>query len=90
MLQTGLHEGQLLEHLLFTHLWAVLDIDHPVVGLESPPQLDVDFTLDVHEDQATREANGYHHQLGPEWPLQDTWGLESEEREREERKREGE
>lgn len=90
MLHIGLHEGRLLQHLLFTRLRAILDIDHPVVGLESPPQLDVDFTLDVHEDQATREANGYHHQLGPEWPLQDTWGLESEEREREERKREGE
>lgn len=38
--------------------------------------MDVDFALDVHEHQSTREADGHHHQLGPERPFQDSWGTE--------------
>lgn len=51
-------------------LWAVLHRDDAVEGLEAAPQLQVDLTLDVHEDEATREADGHHDQLGPEGPLQ--------------------
>lgn len=53
-------------------LGAVLHSDDTVEGLEAAPQLQVDFTLDVHEDEATCEANGHHNQLGPEGPLQHT------------------
>lgn len=53
---------------------AVLHGDDTVEGLEAAPQLQVDFTLDVHEDEAAGEANGHHYQLGPEGPLQHTCG----------------
>lgn len=53
-------------------LWAVLHSYDAVEGLEAAPQLQVDFTLDVHEDEAACEANGHHNQLGPEGPLQYT------------------
>lgn len=53
-------------------LGAVLHSDDAVEGLEAAPQLQVDFTLDVHEDEAAREADGHHDQLGPEGPLQHT------------------
>lgn len=59
-------------------VWAVLHKDHTIVGLEPAPELDVDFALNIHEDQAPCEANGHHHQLGPKRPLKDT--LETEER----------
>lgn len=51
-------------------LWAVLHSDDAVEGLEAAPQLQVHFTLDVHEDETTYEAYGHHNQLGPEGPLQ--------------------
>lgn len=53
-------------------LRAVLHRDDAVEGLEAAPQLQVDFTLDVHEDEAACEAYGHHDQLGPEGPLQHT------------------
>lgn len=53
-------------------LGAVLHGDDAVEGLEAAPQLQVDFTLDVHEDEAACEAYGHHNQLGPEGPLQHT------------------
>lgn len=49
---------------------AVLHSDDAVEGLEAVPQLQVDLTLDVHEDEAASEANGHHDQLSPEGPLQ--------------------
>lgn len=36
--------------------------------------MNVDLALDVHEHQSTCEADGHHHQFGPERPLQDSWG----------------
>ncbi|MEQ2293097.1 hypothetical protein AMECASPLE_029684 [Ameca splendens] len=51
-------------------LWAVLHRDDAVEGLEAAPQLQVDFALDVHEDDAACEADAHHNQLGPEGPLQ--------------------
>lgn len=48
----------------------VLDEDDAVEGLEASPELQVDFALDVHEDEAAQEANSHHSQLGPEGPLQ--------------------
>lgn len=54
-------------------LGAVLHCDDAVEGLEAAPQLQVHFTLDVHEDQAACEANSHHYQLGPKGPLQHTW-----------------
>lgn len=54
-------------------LRTVLHSDDAIEGLEAAPQLQVDFTLDVHKDEATREANGHHNQLSPEGPLQHTW-----------------
>lgn len=71
VLQTWLQERRLLQRQLFTRVWPVLDVYDPVVSLESPPKVDVDFALDVHEHQSTREADGHHHQLGPERPFQD-------------------
>lgn len=53
-------------------LGTVLHSDDAVEGLEAAPQLQVDFTLDVHEDEATREADGHHNQLSPEGPFQHT------------------
>lgn len=53
-------------------LGAVLHGDDAVEGLEAAPQLQVDFALDVHEDEAAREADGHHDQLGPEGPLEHT------------------
>lgn len=53
-------------------LRAVLHSDDAVEGLEATPQLQVDLTLDVHEDEAACEAYGHHNQLGPEGPLQHT------------------
>lgn len=53
-------------------LGAVLHSDDAVEGLEAAPQLQVDFTLDVHEDEAPCETYGHHDQLGPEGPLQHT------------------
>ena len=53
-------------------LGAVLHSDDAVEGLEAAPQLQVDLTLDVHENEATGEADGHHDQLGPEGPLQYT------------------
>lgn len=53
-------------------LRAVLHCDDAVEGLETAPQLQVDFTLDVHEDEASCEAYRHHDQLGPEGPLQHT------------------
>lgn len=35
--------------------------------------MNVDFALDVHEHQSACEADGHHHQFGPERPLQDSW-----------------
>lgn len=51
-------------------LGAVLHSNDAVEGLEAAPKLQVDFTLDVHEDEAAREADGHHNQFGPEGPLQ--------------------
>lgn len=51
---------------------AVLHSDDAVKGLKAAPQLQVDFTLDIHEDETACEAYGYHNQLGPEGPLQHT------------------
>lgn len=53
-------------------LRAVLHSDDTVEGLEAAPKLQVDFTLDVHEDEAASEAYGHHNQLGPEGPLKHT------------------
>lgn len=53
-------------------LRAVLHGDDAVEGLEAAPQLQVDFTLDVHEDEAAGEAYSHHDQLGPERPLHHT------------------
>lgn len=39
--------------------------------------MNVDFALDVHEHQSPCEADGHHHQFGPERPLQDSWGKRS-------------
>lgn len=44
--------------------------------------MNVDFALDVHEHQSTREADGHHYQLGPERPLQDSWSDRGETEER--------
>lgn len=60
--------------VLKAFLRAVLHSDDTVEGLEAAPKLQVDFTLDVHEDEATGEAYGHHNQLGPEGPLKHTWG----------------
>lgn len=49
---------------------AVVHVDDAVEGHEAAPQLQVDLTLDVHEDEAACEAYGDHNQLGPEGPLQ--------------------
>lgn len=57
---------------------AVLHGDDTVEGLEAAPQLQVDFTLYVHEDEAASEANGHYDQLGPKWPLQHTCGHSKE------------
>lgn len=73
-LHVGLQQRRLLQRQLFTRVRPVLDVYDPVVGLESPPQVDVDLALDVHEHQSACEADGHHHQLGPEGPLQDAWG----------------
>lgn len=70
-LQVGFQQRRLLQRQLFTRVRPVLDVYDPVVGLESPPQVDVDLALDVHEHQSAGEADGHHHQLGPEGPLQD-------------------
>ncbi|GFV30004.1 hypothetical protein TNCV_3100811 [Trichonephila clavipes] len=58
--------------LLATLLRCVLHVDDAVEG--SPPleQLNVHLALDVHEDEASREPDGHHDQLGPEGPLQNT------------------
>lgn len=53
-------------------LRAVLHSDDAVKSLEAAPQLQVHFTLNVHEDEAAREAYGHHNQFGPEGPLQHT------------------
>lgn len=42
--------------------------------------MDVDFALDVHEHQSACEADGHHHQFGPERPFQDAWGMEQRQR----------
>ena len=73
MLAVGEDTGPSLR-VVQVFLWAVLHGDDAVEGLEAAPQLQVDFTLDVHEDEATCRANGHHNQLGPEGPLQHTWG----------------
>lgn len=54
-------------------LRTVLHRDDAVEGLEAAPQLQVHFTLDVHEDEAASEAYGHDNQLCPEGPLQHTW-----------------
>ena len=86
VLQTGLHQRRLLQSQLFAGVGAVLDVYDPVVRLESPPQLDVDLTLHVHEHQAPREADGHHHQLGPERPLEDPWAKGREEGQKKKKK----
>ncbi|CAN7994136.1 unnamed protein product, partial [Ixodes hexagonus] len=48
----------------------VLHVDDPVEGPPATEQLDVHLALDVHEDQAPREADGHHDELGPERPVQ--------------------
>lgn len=53
-------------------VWAILHKDDTVVGLQPTPQLNVDFTLYVHEDETSREANGHHNQFCPKWPFQHT------------------
>ena len=53
-------------------LRAVLHRDDAVEGLEAAPQLQVDFTLDVHEDEAACEAESHQDQLRPEGPLEHT------------------
>lgn len=53
---------------------AVLHSDDAIEGLEAAPQLQVDFTLDVHKDEAACETYGHNDQLGPEGPLEHTCG----------------
>ncbi|CAN7975310.1 unnamed protein product, partial [Ixodes persulcatus] len=48
----------------------VLHVDDPVEGPPATEQLDVHLALDIHEDQAPREADGHHDELGPEGPVQ--------------------
>lgn len=47
-----------------------MNIDHSIVGLESLPQLQVDFALNIHKKKSSSEANGHDHQLSPKGPLQ--------------------
>lgn len=70
VLQVGLQKRGLIKNFDFTGLWAILHVYYSVVGLESPPQLDVDLALHVHEHQSACEADGHHHQLGPKRPFQ--------------------
>ena len=58
--------------VVLVFLGAVLNRDDAVEGLEAAPQLQVDLALDVHEDEAAGEADGYNDQFGPEGPLQHT------------------
>ena len=51
---------------------AVLHEDDAVESLEASPELQVDCALDVHEDDAAREANRHHDKLGPKGPLHHT------------------
>lgn len=55
---------------------AVLYKDDPVESLQPPPQLQVDFALNVHEDESSSETNGHHYKLCPERPLQHAYGRE--------------
>lgn len=61
----------------FDGVWAVLNKDHSVVGFQPAPQLDVNLTLHVHEDQASCESNGHHDEFGPKWPFEDTFETET-------------
>lgn len=73
MFQVGLREGRFFKNILFASFWTVLNIDYSVVSLESLPQLYIHFALNIHKKKSTREADGHHHQLSPEGPLQDSW-----------------
>lgn len=55
---------------------AVLYKDDPVESLQPPPELQVDFTLNVHEDESSSKANRHHDELGPERPIQHPYGIE--------------
>lgn len=55
---------------------AVLYKDDPVESLQPPPELQVDFALNVHEDESSSKANRHHDELGPERPIQHPYGIE--------------
>lgn len=56
----------------FGGVWAVLNKDHSVVGFQPAPQLNINLTLHVHEDEASCESNGHHHEFCPKRPFEDT------------------
>lgn len=54
-----------------THrIWAVVHEDDAVKSLQAPPQVEVNFALDVHEEEAWHHAEGHNAKLSPEQPLQ--------------------
>lgn len=55
---------------------AVLYKDDPVESLQPPPEMQVDFALNVHEDESSSKADRHHNELGPERPLQHPYGIE--------------
>ncbi len=57
-------------------VWAVLYKDDPVESLQPPPELQVDFALNVHEDESSSKANRHHDEFGPERPIQHPYGIE--------------
>ena len=65
--------GVLLQ--FFGGVWAVLNKDHSVVGFQPAPQLNINLTLHVHEDQAACESNGHHNKFCPKWPFKDTFEI---------------
>ncbi len=55
---------------------AVLYKDDPVESLQPPPELQVDFALNVHEEESSSKANRHHNELGPKRPIQHPCGIE--------------
>lgn len=57
-------------------LWAVVHEYDAIESLQAPPQVEVNFALDVHKDEARHQAEGHNAKLGPEKPLQLSCNIE--------------
>jgi len=53
----------------FDALWSFLDNYDSVVGFPFSTQCNVNFTLNVHEDQSSTEPYCYNYKLGPKRPF---------------------